>query len=598
MQQRNIYIILSVFIFTYVVLRAMILPLYVDELYSFNHYVRSGFLSPFNDYRAANNHLLNTFLTTISYRVLGDSPLSIRLFNVLAFLPFAFYLYKIGCFITHNITRWTFYLVLLCSLNFLSYFSLSRGYGLSFALMLMSIYYIYQTFKYNSIKLIATSTFILLLALYANFSLLLFLLISLGVLGINVIRNKEFYFTKKNLTKLSLIATCIALAIGFSLKVLFFYKEVGELWWGSLDGFWSITILSLIEFLFRTEDSSFLYQGAIIILSAIMLLIYIIKEPFLAKFNKTNLFFTYLILNVLGVLMMAHLFEVNYPLQRTGLHLYVFFLGAYCFGVDKIKIKWLRISLILPLFFIPVHFLFNMNLIYVSCWEEDNIPDSFYEKAEELEKENNPKYPLSIYIEGTTGACWAYKVDNASSRLPNSIVVRENTKKYYDYLIDRKENVAPFKHLYDSIDKQASSEVRLYKRKKQAERVLVNWALDISLRETNAEFIEFVRFELDSMVSSSLFFDVTSNFEYLNYPFQSNIILSVENFNTKEIIGYKPIRLDMKGVWNKDDVLRHGDFINNLPTNEKLLIVVYVWNMKKVNYKIHSSDVKIYNVTE
>lgn len=595
---KRVYFGLAATVFVYIVLRAILMPLYVDELYSYHHYVRTGFLSPFNDYRAANNHLLNTFFTTISYHLFGNSPFSLRLFNVLAFIPFAVYLYKIGSFFSHKITRWLFYFVMMCSLNLLSYFSLSRGYGLSFAFMLMSVYYTIMSFQKSNVKVLTLSILFMLLALYANFSLLLFVLISLGVLVVNVIKNRKYYLTKNHIVELSLLCFLVLISLGFALKVLFFLKGVGELWWGGLDGFWDVTVISLLEFLFRTKDGNFLFQGGIILLTVIMTVIYLAKDSCRKKYNSNNLFFIYLFLNVIGILMMANLFDVNYPFQRTGLHLYVFFLGAYCFAIDKIRIKWVRISLMLPFIYIPFHFLMNMNVSYVSCWEEDNLPDSFYENVKKIEAESYREYPISIYIEGTTVTCWEYKVENDGNVLPNTIIDREKTKEYYDYLIDRRENVAPFKELYDSLDYQESSEVCLYKRKEQVKRVLLKEVKDTSFKQINSEFYEFVRFEVDSMISNSLFFDIKANFEYLVYPFQTNVIFSIKNISTGELIGYKPIRLDMKKGWKREDVLKQADFISKLPVNEKLLIVVYVWNMKKVDYKLHSSELKIYNVVE
>lgn len=595
---KRIYFVLSLLVFFYVILRAAIMPLYVDELYSYHHYVRTGFLSPFNDYRAANNHLLNTFFTTISYHLFGNSPFSLRLFNVLSFVPFAVFLYKIGGFLSHKVTKWGFYLVMMCSLNLLSYFSLSRGYGLSFAFVLMSVYYTIISFNKPNVKVLVFSVVAMLLALYANFSLLLFVLISLGILTINIVKHKAYYLTKNHIVVLSSLCFLFLVSLGFALKVLFFLKDVGELWWGALDGFWGVTVMSLIEFLFRTKDESFLFQGGIILLTVIMVVIFLVKDSLGKKYNSSNLFFIYLFLNVTGILMMASLFEVNYPFQRTGLHLYVFFLGAYCFAVDKIKMNWIRISLILPFMYIPIHFLMNINVSYVSCWEEDNLPDSFYEKVKKIESETKRDYPISIYIEGTTVTCWEYKVENDGNVLPNTIIDREKTKEYYDYLIDRRENVAPFKDLYDSLGNQESSEVCLYKRKKQVKRVLLKEVKDTNFKQISSEFYEFTRFEVDSMLSNSLFFDIKANFEYLDNPFKTNVILSVKNVSTGELIGYKPIRLDMKKGWKREDILSQADFISKLPVNEKLLIVVYVWNMKKVDYKLHSSELKIYNVID
>src|SRR5690606_28139715 len=116
-----------------------------------------------------------------------------------------------------------------------------------------------------NVKVLVFSVVAMLLALYANFSLLLFVLISLGILTINIVKHKAYYLTKNHIVVLSLLCFLFLVSLGVALKVLFFLKDVGELWWGALDGFWDVTVMSLIEFLFRTKDESFLFQGGIIL---------------------------------------------------------------------------------------------------------------------------------------------------------------------------------------------------------------------------------------------------------------------------------------------------------------------------------------------
>ena len=175
---RNIFTGLFFLVFIFVIVRAIFIPLFVDEIATYTLYVKNGYFSPYNEFQKANNHLVNTLLTYVSYSLFGNSPISLRLFNVLAFIPFAVYTFKIGLFFKNRIVKWAFYLGFLFSINLLAYFSLSRGYGLSFAFLVMSIYYTYQVISRNRILDVPLSVIAMILALYSNFSLFLFVCIS------------------------------------------------------------------------------------------------------------------------------------------------------------------------------------------------------------------------------------------------------------------------------------------------------------------------------------------------------------------------------------------------------------------------------------
>jgi len=125
------------------------------------------------------------------------------------------------------------------------------------------------------------------LAMYANFSVLLFVLITFGILALNIILNKNYYFKQKQIIQLFTILILFILSIFYTLKVLFFYKELDILWWGYLNGFWEDTIISLIDLFFRTESYNFLIQIAIAVLTLFSLVISLITEGCITYLIKT-----------------------------------------------------------------------------------------------------------------------------------------------------------------------------------------------------------------------------------------------------------------------------------------------------------------------
>jgi hypothetical protein len=565
----------------------------VDEIATYTLYVKNDYFSPFNEFQKANNHLVNTLLTYVSYSLFGNSPISLRLFNVLAFIPFAIYCYKIGLFFKNRIVKWAFYLGFLFSINLLAYFSLSRGYGLSFTFLIMSIYYTYQSINRKKISDVSLSVIAMILALYSNFSLLLFVFISGMILLIIVINKKTYFFQKSNLKVVCLSVFGYLISVYYALYILFHFKEKGILWWGYLNGFWEDTVYSLIHNFFNTLDESFIVQGLIII-SVVFILVMALKKKL---FSANSLFFYFLFLNVIGIILMAKLFDVNYPFQRTGSHLYLFFMGAFCFAADRINTKKLLPLVLVPMFLIPVHFIVDFNTNHVVNWEEDNLPDEFFETIKEIESKNKQEFIPSIYIEGTTIACWDYKYYNDYQEyIPLSFFKRDTLKWFYDYVIDREEHVEKFEHLYEMIANQETSRMALYKRKKTVARELITEKTIAGFQEIDKEFYEFINFNIDSAQSTTINVELIAGIEYHKRPFNSKLVVTAENSFTKEKYDYKLVDLFTKDDWVEYEPLKSSIFMNNIPVGEKVDVKVYIWNLNEVTYNIHSSEVKINKV--
>ena len=192
--EKSIFILISVFLFAFLMLRVIYAPMYGDELHTYFFYVKPFNLNPLGEFKLPNNHIVNTCLTTLSYNFFGNSPVSLRLFNVLSFIPFVVFLFKIGAYFQSTISRWAFYISILFSLNFISYFALSRGYGLSFSFLTIAIFYVLETFKtINWFNVLMVSLF-LMLALYANFSLLNTVGLLFLIVAVNLYKKRTVFF--------------------------------------------------------------------------------------------------------------------------------------------------------------------------------------------------------------------------------------------------------------------------------------------------------------------------------------------------------------------------------------------------------------------
>ena len=121
-RENIVLIILFFFLWVYLWLRAYYIPFTHDEVATFFHYINSERFIPFvNAHWYANNHVLNTVLSFLTYKLFGASELSLRLPNLLFFPVFFFFASKLFCEIKDIFLRWLFILTLCLSHYFIEF---------------------------------------------------------------------------------------------------------------------------------------------------------------------------------------------------------------------------------------------------------------------------------------------------------------------------------------------------------------------------------------------------------------------------------------------------------------------------------------------
>src|SRR5688572_21344921 len=114
---KNIYFFAAIAIFVYLVLRVLLVPPVHDEAATFTHYIQQGQWMPYSAHWDANNHILNSFLSGLVFKVFGNGLLQLRIISLLSFILFAVYVYKIGRFIQTPVVRIGFFFGMLCTHN-------------------------------------------------------------------------------------------------------------------------------------------------------------------------------------------------------------------------------------------------------------------------------------------------------------------------------------------------------------------------------------------------------------------------------------------------------------------------------------------------
>ena len=141
-----IFWIAGILLLSYSTIRAVKIPMTIDEATTFLVYVQIPLKDVFlNNPVNTNNHFLNTLLIRLSTWILGDSDFSVRLPALLGHLLYILFSFKLIRAIS-NQTIVIICGIVLLHLNpyFIDFFGLARGYSLSWGLMMGSMFYLYR----------------------------------------------------------------------------------------------------------------------------------------------------------------------------------------------------------------------------------------------------------------------------------------------------------------------------------------------------------------------------------------------------------------------------------------------------------------------
>lgn len=376
--QKAVFFLIFAALFCVVVYRAMHLTFTHDESLSYQIINGDEGLKG-----TANYHYLNTWLMNICQHVFGDSELSLRLPNVLAFLLYAFYAYRLLLPNSFFLLTLSGAFLLLLNPYLLDFFSLARGYGLSLGFMLASLYHCLQLDKNEaSLTTFIKKAFICMalaaLGLLANFNLLNFYLSVFVVLGVKTILyvRANTAFTKKQVAAAVLCALACCLPLLVAMQRLLVLKETNQLYYGSDSFDYTLYALTVCSF----DFSQYVDGSQETIAQATKYLFAGISVYALLAFRKCDkrLLQLLLILSmiVVGLFIENRFFSALFPLNRTSIYLApLYALLCYYFLLslrNQLKSKPGGAAIAVPAIAISVALVYNifhrLNLNQVGDW--------------------------------------------------------------------------------------------------------------------------------------------------------------------------------------------------------------------------------------
>lgn len=556
-------------VFVYVALRAVYVPVFHDEASTFFLYILTGDYVPFKAHWDANNHILNSALSHICLKVFGPEPWSIRLPNVLAFLVYGYFGFKIAQDVRRTVVRWILFIGLLTSTFVVEFFALTRGYGMSIAFLLAAVYYLSKYLQETKLKFQFLVWFWLILAIAANLSLLnTYLIILVIVLLYALIREDK----SKHLSSVFVAVTAFCGAAYYAFEL----KNRGLLYTGKADGFISTTVRSLMLYELDVNSIPLATIITVVAVIAAAVLVFPIVLNRL-QWNAVSLSAVLLILNGIGSVMLNVFFGTNFPENRVGLYFIPLFLITAAGAIDKwsftysTNVKWLSLGFLI----LPSHFLTHTNLNTTVLWPEWHVSDRLFDELSSHIKSNGA---ASISAPKWIQTDWAYY-----SFLSDSKLQLFNPALYPDtnaeFILGRPQDFEFDKTPYTVVHSDKHTDFKILKRTRELvikqTRFFENWN---NYYSGSDEFFELVNVPVPSDDVHSGNWELLGTLNIKSSLFKGQLVLATESVNGG-LSSYDFIDLLwLNDTWNSD--MLHIKRTFHFPVGTKSM-KLYFWNISK-----------------
>lgn len=594
--KRNLHMLIAVcftlIILFYILIRAFNTEFISDETAAYWYFVYRGWFWGDQVVWDAANHPLNSFIGYHLYNLFGDIPGILRIGSLISFLFYAFASYKFTSLLNRRSLQILSFIALTSIPYMLEYFAYFRGYGLSMGFFLCGVWNLYLYAKEQKIIQVILAYLFVFIAFAANLNILnSVILIIIGVAVIHLTHWKKIDWKHHVLVILGtlfLARICWPL-IAFALKL----KEVGSLYYSSLDGIWDMTGKSLSRYILFTDNNLLMYFFILIFLIFLLNLWQDFRKlgwkGFMQQSNTwvALLFFG----NLVAVLLMALLLKINYPEDRTGMHFVPLFFLMLFQVMQRLRYsEWLLLGF-------PLSLSLNLSIHSSVFIPEERMTNAFYRT---VKKQLKPDDVVSIYR--TMFANWHYQESHQDGLIhfPHTSMRQGNEADVFIarsgvQAIDSLSN--PFLESgYIVIAKDPMNDHVAYRRIKKHKEHLFYEKIREDAQATDGEFIDLI--SKDSLFTDQedvrLLLDFHLKIDLIR---QSTDVVVVTTDSTGAVVRYLPMVLELNFQSKKlDKQLKFAVMLDNLQPNEKNL-KIYLWNRKPgVKHTVSKVHVKAFNL--
>ncbi len=551
-------------VFIYIIARAYHVAPYQDEVSTFFLYVQSGNVNPYEAHLDANNHVLNSLLSNWSYRLLGGTSfLAIRLPSVLSFLVLFGYLFHYTKLFSSSFKALWFKLGMITCFYTISFFSLARGYGMSYAFLIASLYHLYRlnSEKDKSLFHLTLGGIMGGLALWSNLSLLL-LIMCMTLFFLVVFLSK-----RRSVWQGITIWLLLTIPLIYAVDYLFLLKSEGMLYLGESSDLFGKSIFPLLRDIY--EGAFFrITVYVLIIASSVWSIFHAVKTKKLSNSGITTVLFWSAFL---GIILSHEILGIKYPVDRALFHLFLLGAMGIHFSLDLIrpqKTHFIGLAFALPFL---IQLLMSYNLVYAPLWRPITMPASFvYQIKWNSQEDQTPLIMAAPPLEYTYNHYNIIKKENL-----NVAQVGEYSE-VADFLILSEWSRQANMDRYELIDSFPACNAKLLKRK-----VPVHWEIHDSIVVDTSILIkqaytEFKPIWTDKYVNESFRIDLSADIELGRVDADISFVLELRSYTEEKLI-YLPF--DLKRIQSETLMTRFSKsfFIEKI-TGDSKYIFMYIWS--------------------
>lgn len=385
----SVFVLLSSILFFIAILKAARAAITWDEAFTYFEFIKScKFYPGAGGGMAANNHLLNTWISFVFAGIFGANEFALRLGNILfyaaylaatvwiALRPKGFSI-SISVFALLNLNPYLF-----------DFFCLSRGYGMAHTCLLFNILFIYSFYQTGNniwLKWMLSSAIVGMLAgamLLPAFGLLyaiVFLVIPILIADRSGIRNylDAVHNSLKRLPAYLHVIYATALLIGAAYLIIL--QKFNAFLFGGNSGVINDMFLSILK---NSKYNSNIPEVSNAVTACILILIFmtasVVYKKRMALFHsaegKTAIV---LILTFVGIILSSGIthsvFLTPLPAERTALYLYLMFAAIICFVLIFEKSPGFLFKMICTgvAILLTTHFISTFNVKTFHDWKSD-----------------------------------------------------------------------------------------------------------------------------------------------------------------------------------------------------------------------------------
>jgi hypothetical protein len=592
----KLFFVTALIIFVVAVIRAAVIPFSHDETGTFFYYIQRCDFIPFLSFHGdTNNHVLNSFLASICFRLFGDSPFVLRLPNLLALVSLILATYRLSARLTNVSSKIILSAGLLLSFHWLSYFEVCRGYGISMALLAFAFSYIPDFIENKKFGDVLKVYLFLNLALCANLTLLLAVMLITAMICVFQLVHRCF-FKWPNILWLFIQAGIIV----FWIKYGYFLQQENSLYAGAGNSYWEVTFVSLIDNLVGKENF-WINASVVAAYVAVMTagVYFFVKNAKQAQWNNQVVYKLFLFLLFNGLIGAFYLLKkiagINFPEDRTGLFFYLLFIMNTAFILDSIKPRFSNIIAIVTFVGFAAHFAFSLNFSQHSLDLYKVMPERFYDRLISEQKQS----PERITIGGgmmreLPFSFMNYRHDGALNPMDNPDDMLMNADYYVSFKSLRK-FYAPY---YNEIDSEDESGYTLLKRKQAITRKLLyaQGSQDVEMKK-GEDYHNLYEIKDTEMASRNpLLIEFNFKVQDGDMPSLYWLVMAIDTAEGKPLYARRMALNWVKYDWpgqgkNEDYILESGP----LPAKMHRL-VCFLWNVKGQHLKLSMNSLKVYQL--